>query len=277
LLGGDGMIHDTINGIYQREDHADLLKRITLGIIGCGTCNGYATSIANTSDEFHSILSSAFLIVKGQSMMVDCALYQSRSRQYISHLTFTWAMVADIDIESECLRWMGEPRVDIWGVWCILRLRKYRGRLSYLSRRDVKMPIVMPALGEPLADDWQVIEDDIILLWVSLVPNSSMNVINSPDSRLDDGVFRIMLVRGSRISRIQMSRILLSLESGKHVYLDGVEFIECVAFRLEPLVAGSFNDLDGEVIESGPVQACVLPQFAQVHARNKYGASSEEM
>jgi hypothetical protein len=39
----------------------------------------------------------------------------------------------------------------------------------------------------------------------------------------------------------------------------GVEFIKCEAYRLEPITPGSFNDLDGEVIEAGPVQGCVLP------------------
>jgi sphingosine kinase len=56
-----------------------------------------------------------------------------------------------------------------------------------------------------------------------------------------------------------MARVLIGLENGSHVDVEGVEFIECVAYRLEPISTGSYNDLDGEVIESGPVQAHVLP------------------
>jgi diacylglycerol kinase family enzyme len=51
---------------------------------------------------------------------------------------------------------------------------------------------------------------------------------------------------------------LLALEAGTHVNSPAAEFIECVAYRLEP--TGSFNVLDGEVIERGPVQAHVLPR-----------------
>jgi sphingosine kinase len=42
-----------------------------------------------------------------------------------------------------------------------------------------------------------------------------------------------------------------------------VEFIQCTAYRLEPITPGSFNDLDGEVVEPGPIQAAVLPRAIQ--------------
>ena len=54
------------------------------------------------------------------------------------------------------------------------------------------------------------------------------------------------------------------MESGGHEGMTGVEFIKCYAYRLEPITKGSFNDLDGEVIEAGAVQAAVseLPLLA---------------
>ena len=55
------------------------------------------------------------------------------------------------------------------------------------------------------------------------------------------------------------------MEHGGHFGMSGVEFIECYAYRLEPISRGSFNDLDGEVIESGPIQAAVLPSSIQAY------------
>lgn len=57
--------------------------------------------------------------------------------------------------------------------------------------------------------------------------------------------------------------ILLALDNGGHVDMEGVEFIKCTAYRLEPITTGSFNDLDGEVIEAGPIQGTVLPEAIQ--------------
>jgi diacylglycerol kinase family enzyme len=62
-----------------------------------------------------------------------------------------------------------------------------------------------------------------------------------------------------------MAMILLALDSGGHANMAGVEFIKCEAYRLEPITPGSFNDLDGEVIEAGPVQGCVLPGAINVY------------
>ena len=60
-----------------------------------------------------------------------------------------------------------------------------------------------------------------------------------------------------------MVQIALAIETGRHVDHDQCEMYECVAFRLEPLEEGSHNDLDGEKIEDGPIQACVLPGAAR--------------
>jgi diacylglycerol kinase family enzyme len=54
------------------------------------------------------------------------------------------------------------------------------------------------------------------------------------------------------------------METGGHGDMHGVEFIKCTAYRMEPLSQGSFNDIDGEVVESGPIQGKVLPGAIQV-------------
>jgi hypothetical protein len=80
------------------------------------------------------------------------------------------------------------------------------------------------------------------------------STFHSPHSKFDDGVFRILLIRG-KISRYRLTRILLALEHGGHVDMPGLEWITCTAFRLEPDDENfSFNDIDGECVERGPVQ-----------------------
>jgi sphingosine kinase len=53
------------------------------------------------------------------------------------------------------------------------------------------------------------------------------------------------------------------METGAHVNSDYVEFFECVAFRLEPETSKSSNNLDGEQIEDGPIQARIMPGAIQ--------------
>jgi sphingosine kinase len=104
-------------------------------------------------------------------------------------------MIADIDIESECIRWVGFLRMDIWGVVRVLFLRKYRAKFSYLPPTGEKPK--MPPLSEPLPDSkgWVTCEDDFIVFWVSQVSHAGEQMFNAPLCKLNDGVFHIMVVR----------------------------------------------------------------------------------
>ena len=73
------------------------------------------------------------------------------------------------------------------------------------------------------------------------------------------------MIRSGNVSRLRLALILLSMEHGGHVGMNGVEFVKCSAYRLEPITNGSFNDLDGEVIESGHIQAAISQPSLQAY------------
>ena len=137
------------------------------------------------------------MIVKGISSRVDLSRYETKSASYLSFLTFSWAMIADIDIESECIRWAGFLRMDIWGVLRVLFLRKYRAKFSYLPPSETKTPISIPPLNKPIPDSkgWVTCEDDFILFWASQVTYAGEQMFHAPPCKLNDGVFHIMIVR----------------------------------------------------------------------------------
>ncbi len=197
LVGGDGIIHEVLQGIHRRADRELILLRVKLGAIGAGTSNGFSASLAHASKANHSPMDCAFMIVKGVSSPVDISKYETKSKSYTSHLTFSWAMIADIDIESECIRWAGFLRMDIWGVVRVLFLRKYRAKFSYLPPAEEKKTIRVPPLDEPIPDSegWVVSEDDFILFWASLTTHAGEQMFHAPPCKLNDGVFQIMIVR----------------------------------------------------------------------------------
>lgn len=267
-MGGDGILHETIQGIKHREDAKEILKKLKLGVIGCGTGNGLAKSILHASEELYSHLESTFIICKGQTCSTDLSTYKVQDKEYVSFLTFTYAMIADVDIESEYIRCLGSTRFDVWAVWRTLSLRKYRAKFSYLPPPKDKTTELgsLPALTEPVPSDWITIEDDFVLFWASQVTHAAVNTFHAPPCKIQDGIFQILMIRGSP-SKYKIIGFLLGLEDGTHINSSISEFIECVAYRLEPLTEGSFNDLDGEVIESGPIQAKVMPAAMQVYCK----------
>jgi sphingosine kinase len=208
---------------------------------------------------------------KGHTIKADISKYQTTNNEYTSFLTFAWAMVADLDFESEIIRFVGEARFHLWAVLRILALRRYPAKFSYLpppssnDKSNKPLDNNMPALTSPVPANWVTIEDNFIVFWVSQVPKASVNDLQSPKSTLDDGVFRAFIIRGN-VSRFQLIKCLLHLDTGGHIDQDCVEYIECVAYRLEPTAPGSYNDIDGEKVEDGPIQAHVIRGCMRVFA-----------
>ena len=266
-IGGDGIIHEVLQGIQDRPDHEKLCKTLKIGVIGAGTGNGLVKSLTHASGEDCTATDSAFLIAKQRTHWMDLSRYHTSSKEYISFLTFSWGMMADIDIESEVLRMLGAFRFDVWAVIRVLTKRIYRARFSYLPADEstLQLPVTMPALSDPVPSNWTTMEEDFIIFWASQVTHAAENTHHSPHSQLRDGMFKILVVRNG-VSRYRVARILLGLESATHIDMPGLEIIDCVAYRLEPMTPGSFNDLDGEVIESGPIQGFVLPSAIQTFA-----------
>ena len=48
-------------------------------------------------------------------------------------LSMTWAIIADIDINSEVIRYLGPMRLTIWGAYRTLFVKSFEGTLSFIS------------------------------------------------------------------------------------------------------------------------------------------------
>jgi Diacylglycerol kinase catalytic domain len=214
VMGGDGTLHEVIQGIQSRSDAKTIFQTIPIGIIGCGTANGLATSLSYTSflygqPEHASVVSSdfsykgivddIFAIAKGYSIAADISTYsillndatnpqtpagpsgqtstetqisESRIKEYISFLTFSYGIIAEIDIESELIHWMGVNRFDVWAVVRVLFLRRYPATLSYTTE-PIASGTALPSMADSIPSTWITIKDDIVLFWASHVSHVS--------------------------------------------------------------------------------------------------------
>ena len=207
-MGGDGILFEIMQGIHDRADEKDILNVMKFGIVGCGTCNGLAKSILHWSEvsllsishffapiylhtslimmkENYGQLESIFHICKGNTAPLDVATYQlaKSSKTYNSFLTFSWGLIADIDLDSECLRFLGSLRQDIWAVYRgILFPKKYRAKFSYLpfqhsNDTSVNETAVFPGIQEALSEEWLTIEDDFKVFWKQNATIHSPNIL----------------------------------------------------------------------------------------------------
>ncbi|KAI9479403.1 hypothetical protein LPJ78_004253 [Coemansia sp. RSA 989] len=126
-VSGDGLLHEILNGLLSRPDWSKL-RSMPLGVIPTGTGNG----LAKTLDCFWPE-QAAVSIVKAQTRPIDI-MSTTLASGYTEYcfLSVTWGLIADIDIESERMRWAGAARLDLYGTLRLMNLRYYGGRLHYL-------------------------------------------------------------------------------------------------------------------------------------------------
>nr|XP_023018874.1 sphingosine kinase 2-like [Leptinotarsa decemlineata]XP_023018876.1 sphingosine kinase 2-like [Leptinotarsa decemlineata] len=134
-VGGDGILFEVINGIFERWDWSEIIKSIPVGVVPGGSGNGLARSIAHYYSEPYlptPYLPSALAAVRNDYAPMDLVRVETNVQIMFSFLSVGWGLLSDIDIESERLRLFGGQRFVIWSIARLIGLRSYGGKLWYL-------------------------------------------------------------------------------------------------------------------------------------------------
>jgi sphingosine kinase len=191
-----------------------------------------------------------------------------------SFLEFEWAIVADIDLESEKYRFLGGLRFTVSAIKRIINLRLYRGRLSFLMFDDKetytpknntirlikntsnnsntengdetqttpsihlnnKPPFkYLPnSLDDPVPDNWVTIEENFVFFLVTYLPLIAPDFMAAPESSFNDQSMHLLFIKEG-ISKAQLLKLFTETEQGEHLNSPFVEYVKIKAFRLEPL------------------------------------------
>jgi sphingosine kinase len=120
-ISGDGLFHELLNGIMDRDDWKEAVK-IPIGTISGGSANAMGKNF-----DTNNIILAVLNIINQQTRLMDVfSVIQNKSILY-SHLTVSWTAIADIDIESEALRILGELRMTLMAIIRLTNVRMYKG------------------------------------------------------------------------------------------------------------------------------------------------------
>jgi len=124
-------------------------------------------------------------------------------------------------------------------------------------------PLQMPLLS---SDGWICEDGDFVMVHAAYTTHLSSDVFFAPESRLDDGLIYLVIIRRG-VSRHQLLNFMLNLNAGTHLPIGEDPFIKvvpCRAFRIEPSSSDGILVVDGERVEYGPIQAEVMPGLINV-------------
>jgi sphingosine kinase len=118
---GDGLPHEVFNGLGKRPDARRALSKIAVCHIPCGSGNAMSCNLYGT----HRPSFAALAIVKGLPTPFDLVSITQGDRRTLSFLSQALGMVADLDITTEPLRWMGAARFSLGFLVLALQRRIY--------------------------------------------------------------------------------------------------------------------------------------------------------
>ncbi|KAJ7461511.1 ATP-NAD kinase-like domain-containing protein [Mycena latifolia] len=275
VVSGDGLVHEIMNGFAH---HAQPIKafRIPLAPVPTGTGNGLSLNLLGMADGF-DVSAAALNVVKGLPMNVDVFSLTQNGKRTISFMSQAMGLMADADIGTEHLRWMGEARFMYGLLRGMTQFKQCPIQLSYkavesdkdkmvdaLQERRMKdmdkdgatpQSLANPEAGEtalpPLSytstddDGWTTLDKPLLYVFAGKGPYVTRDLMAFPVSLPDDGLIDIVAQPMSSRSEILLS--LGGAPKGELYWNNSLKYIKAYAYRVKPLSPKGALAVDGEI------------------------------
>ena len=135
---GDGTPHEVFNGLAKQKDAKAALRKVAVVQLPCGSGNAMSLNFNGTGD---SPSLAALAIVKGVRTPFDLVCITQGNKTYYSFLSQAVGIIAETDLGTENLRWMGPMRFT-WGVLVrLLGKEIYPAEIAVAVENDDKKAI----------------------------------------------------------------------------------------------------------------------------------------
>jgi len=221
-MGGDGTVHEVMNGIMQVAEN----KRPVLAIVPVGSGNDFAHGIGATKESDKALRRA----LDGEASTVDLGLMTGEGgrKEYFDN-TLGIGFGATVTIRSH-------------------RLPLLRGFLMYLTAVLQTIIIDHNPIKMQIETDSEKWEQKVIYLVLCNGPREGGGFLIAPEAKIDDGILHYAMI--TNVSRPMMLRIVPEVMRGTHGRFKQVKMGTCKKFTLSadrPL----YIHADGEIF-SGP-------------------------
>lgn len=230
-IGGDGTMHEVVNGMLSRSDG----ERLPIGLIAGGTGNSFLRDMGCLDPA-----DGARRIVAQRSRRVDIAQVDTTGETIYGFNLVGWGLPTDISQRAEKLRWLKGQR---YNVAALIEVMRYRQRLARISID-----------GQTIAGDY-----GFILGCNTVYTGNAMKM--APLAKVDDGLLDLLVVR--KAGRLKLLSLFAKIFNGGHVGDPAVVYHQVRSFSIEPVENHALN-IDGEILGSTPIQVNMLPREIEV-------------
>lgn len=118
---GDGLPHEVFNGLGKRSDARRALAKIAVVQMPCGSGNAMSCNLTGSASPSLAALAT----VKGITTPLDLISITQGSTRTLSFLSQSVGIVAEVDLATENIRWMGQARFTYGFLTRLLKKRIY--------------------------------------------------------------------------------------------------------------------------------------------------------
>ena len=152
-ISGDGTPHEILNGYMKRIDIDFDKERITLAQLPAGSGCALLENCMKYSNKEWSLENALHAICHMNRKAFNTSVYSyltndKRKGEIWSFLSLSYGYIADVDIYSEKLRWLGRARFDVYGAFKMLKLNTYRTVIYTQKEGEISLPDIETPINE---------------------------------------------------------------------------------------------------------------------------------
>jgi sphingosine kinase len=279
---GDGIPHEVWNGLSQRSDAARALTKVALAQLPCGSGNAMSLNLNGTD----SPSLAALAVVKGLRTPLDLVSVTQGDRRTLSFLSQAVGMIADCDLGTEHLRWMGSARFTYGIIMRILGKKIYPADIAIKVEHEGKAAVrevyraesskpprevddreLPPAdmglpdlrygtVNDPLPATWELLPyDHLGMFYAGNLAYMSPDTNFFPAALPSDGCLDLVRMRGDTARHTGIKSLLAVAD---HTFFDlpNVDYQKISGFRIIPKNQKTgYISIDGEKVPFEPFQA----------------------
>ncbi|KAH7144075.1 ATP-NAD kinase-like domain-containing protein [Dactylonectria macrodidyma] len=288
---GDGTPYEIFNGLGKRPDAGHALASMAVSHIPCGSGNAFSCNLYGS----HRASFAALAIIKGIVTPMDLVSVTQGNNRILSFLSQTLGIIAESDLGTEHLRWMGAARFEYGIITRMFKKTCYPCDLAVKveieEKSDVKahykhhvsntnlaklatnpkptdsgLPKLKYGTSEdPLPEGWELVSyDNIGTFYVGNMAYMSPDANFFTASLIADGCMDFVTIDGN-LPPLTALKVLLDVEAGKSFDNPHVTYKKITAYRIIPRNQDDgYISIDGEKLPFGPFQAEIHPGLGRV-------------
>ena len=302
---GDGLPHEVFNGLGKKADARRALSKVAVAQLPCGSGNAMSWNLNGTDSPSFA----ALCIVKGIRTPLDLISITQGENRTLSFLSQSLGIVAESDLGTEHIRWLGSARFTYGLLIRLLRKTVYpcdiaikveigskaQIRDHYREWTTSTKPIEdlresldgsitsqgsesdeLPALkygsvNDELPTDWSFVSyDKLGNFYSGNMAYMAPDTNFFPATLPNDGYLDLVTIDGD-ISRTSSIQSMLAVENGKFFDMPHVKYRKISGYRIVPKgQKDGYISIDGERIPFAPFQAEVHKGLGTVLSKNGY-------